>query len=86
MGAAARATEVPFATPAAQLIREGKTAQIRSILQTSSGQNMHTMDQDLARLVWDGFLSSDQAMFYAMDPKELERILMDMSPAVRRNL
>ncbi len=81
------ATEVLFATPAVRnCIREGKTAQIRSVMQTSGGQNMHTMDQDLARLVWDGFLSSEQAMQYSMDPKELERILMDMSPVARRNL
>ena len=81
------ATEILFATPAVRnCIREGKTSQIRSIMQTSSGQNMHTMDQDLARLVWDGFLSSEQAMLYALDPKELERILMDMSPLSRRSL
>jgi twitching motility protein PilT len=36
---------------------------------------MHTMEQDLARLVNEGALSEDEALNYAYDPKDLQRIL-----------
>ncbi|WP_061962169.1 type IV pilus twitching motility protein PilT [Demequina flava] len=52
------ATEVMIATPAIRnLIREGKTHQIYSMLQAGSRQGMHTMDQHLAQLVKMGRIS-----------------------------
>src|SRR5690242_20918803 len=43
------ATEVMLTTPAiANLIREGKTYQIGSMMQAGKGSGMHTMDQHLA--------------------------------------
>ncbi len=52
------ATEVMVATPAIRnLIREGKTHQIYSMLQAGSRQGMHTMDQHLAELVKAGRIS-----------------------------
>ncbi|WP_084101453.1 type IV pilus twitching motility protein PilT [Demequina sp. NBRC 110051] len=52
------ATEVMVATPAIRnLIREGKTHQIYSMLQAGSRQGMHTMDQHLAELVKSGRIS-----------------------------
>ncbi len=46
------ATEVLRTTPAiANLIREGKTYQVRSALQAGRAHGMHTMDQHLAELV-----------------------------------
>ena len=36
---------------------------------------MHTMDQDLARLVRDGAISHEAASAYAHDAKDLERLV-----------
>ncbi len=54
------AVEVMVATPAIRnLIREGKTHQIYSMLQAGSKQGMQTMDQHLANLVKQGRISYD---------------------------
>lgn len=71
------ATEVLFATPAVRnCIREGKTPQIRSFLQTGQELGMHTLDQDLARLYREGKLTRDQVVSYAIDPKDIDRLLV----------
>lgn len=70
------ATEILMANSAVRnCIREGKTSQIKGIMQTGASTGMHTMDQDLARLVTDGYISRDDAMTYSYDTKELERLL-----------
>lgn len=52
------ATEVMIATPAIRnLIREGKTHQIYSMMQAGSSDGMHTMDQHLADLTKSGQIS-----------------------------
>src|SRR5690606_15883170 len=52
------ATEVLVSTPAiANLVREGKTYQIRSSLQAGGAFGMHTLDQHLADLVNTGTVS-----------------------------
>jgi twitching motility protein PilT len=57
------ATEALIATPAVRnLIREGKTHQIYSALQAGAKFGMHTMDQDLARLVQHGAITFDTGM------------------------
>ena len=57
------ATEVMVATPAIRnLIREGKTHQIYSMLQAGSRQGMHTMDQHLAELVRSGRISYEHGV------------------------
>lgn len=57
------ATEVMVATPAIRnLIREGKTHQIYSMLQAGSRQGMHTMDQHLAQLVKMGRISYESGV------------------------
>ena len=56
-------------------IREGKTAQIKSTIQTGAGFGMHSMDQDLARLVKEGQISRKTAVSYSYDLKDLERFL-----------
>ena len=71
------ATELLWATPAVRnCIREGKTSQIKSLLQTGAAQGMHTMDQDLARQYREGVLPRDLLPQFAFDPKELERLLL----------
>src|SRR3954463_13041782 len=55
--------EVLGLTPAVRnLIREGKTHQIHSVLQTSAAQGMQSMDQHLADLVKKGRISYDTAL------------------------
>ena len=73
------ATEILYATPAVRnCIREGKVSQLKSILQTSLAQGMHTMDQDLARHVREGRIAMEEAMTYSSDPRDLERLVFDM--------
>ncbi len=73
------ATELLYATPAVRnCIREGKVSQLKSILQTSLAQGMHTMDQDLARHVREGRIALEEALNYASDPRDLERLVFDM--------
>jgi twitching motility protein PilT len=70
------ATEILAATPGIRnCILEGKTHQIRALLQTGNSEGMHTMEQDLARLVREDRLSADEALKYAYDLKDLKRIL-----------
>ena len=67
------ATEVLVNTPAiANLIREGQVSQIYSMLQAGGSLGMHTLDQDLRRLVEDGSLSLALAKSYASDPSSLD--------------
>jgi twitching motility protein PilT len=67
------ATEVLVNTPAiANLIREGEISQIYSMLQAGGSIGMHTLDQDLQRLVADGSISLALAKEIAEDPKTFE--------------
>jgi twitching motility protein PilT len=57
------ATEVLMATPAVRnLIREGKTHQIYSALQSGAKHGMHTMDQHLADLVKAGRITYETGL------------------------
>jgi len=53
----------------ANLIRESKTAQIRSVIQTSSNEKMVSMDQDLQRLYKEKLIDKEIADLYMMDGK-----------------
>jgi twitching motility protein PilT len=70
------AAEVLIPTPAVRnLIREGKTHQIYSVLQTSAGQGMQTMDSALATLVRQRTITRQLAESRATSPIELGRLL-----------
>lgn len=56
------------------LIRENKTYQIASILQTGSKLGMHTLDQSLASLVKDKSITYQDALLKAKDRGEFERL------------
>jgi twitching motility protein PilT len=72
------ATEVLVPNPAVRnLIREGKTHQIYSVLQTSSAAGMQTMDSALARLVRMGKITRKLAESRSTTPEELGRLLGD---------
>ncbi|MBA2630903.1 MAG: type IV pilus twitching motility protein PilT [Thermoleophilaceae bacterium] len=70
------ATEVLVPTPAVRnLIREGKTHQIYSALQTGAQFGMQTMDTSLAELVRDGKISRTLAESRSGAPEELRRLM-----------
>ena len=69
-------TEVLNPTPAVRnLIREGKTHQIYSVMQTGSAHGMQTMDYSLAELVRAGRITPHVAIERCHSPEELKRIL-----------
>jgi twitching motility protein PilT len=70
------ACEVLVPTPAIRnLIREGKTHQIYSVLQTGSAQGMQTMDTALATLVRRDKITQKLAESRSSTPDELRRLL-----------
>lgn len=69
------ATEVLKMTPAiGHLVREGKSHQIYSSLQSGAEHGMHTMDQSLAELVRNGTVTYDHAREKASDLKSFESL------------
>jgi len=69
------ATEVLVNTPAvANLIREGQVSQLYSTMQAGQAMGMHTLDQDLRRLVGEGAIAAHVARTFATDPKSLDGV------------
>jgi twitching motility protein PilT len=65
------AMEIMVASPAVRnLIREGKSHQITSTIQTSANIGMQTMDQHLRDLYQKGIITYDEAITRAMNPDE----------------
>ncbi|HTP20794.1 MAG TPA: type IV pilus twitching motility protein PilT [Solirubrobacteraceae bacterium] len=76
------AAEVLVPTPAVRnLIREAKTHQIYSVLQTGASHGMQTMDASLAQLVRAGKVNRQLAESRAHAPEELRRLLSGMGAA-----
>jgi len=70
------ACEVLIPTPAVRnLIREGKTHQIDSAMQTGSAHGMQTMDSALADLVRRGAITFELAQRRSKDPEALKRLM-----------
>jgi twitching motility protein PilT len=70
------ACEVLVPNPAVRnLIREGKTHQIYSVLQTGSAQGMQTMDAALVSLIRSGKISQQLAEERSSAPEELRRLM-----------
>jgi len=59
----------------ANLIREGRTHEIATVIQTSSQEGMIDMDRSLAELVRRGEVTVENAYQHASDPKTFERYL-----------
>jgi twitching motility protein PilT len=75
------ACEVLVPTPAIRnLIREGKTHQIYSSIQTAGATGMQTMDGHLAQLVRMGKITRALAEQRASIPEELKRLLGGTAP------
>jgi len=70
------AYEVMIATPAIKnMIREGKTHQVQSVLQTGTKFGMQTMDNSLLDLYKRGIISRDDAMSYSFDHERMMKML-----------
>jgi twitching motility protein PilT len=70
------AAEVLVPTPAVRnLIREGKTHQIYSAIQTGASFGMQTMDTALAELVRRNVITRELAEARSSSPEELRRLL-----------
>lgn len=68
------AFEVMLGTPAIRnLIREGKTHQIPTVIQTSSKFGMKTMDQSLLELYRQGIIARETLLERAVDPENIQR-------------
>ncbi|MFA5335284.1 MAG: type IV pilus twitching motility protein PilT [Candidatus Omnitrophota bacterium] len=69
------ATEVLIATPAVRsLIREAKTHQLYSVIQTSQKEGMRTMNQTLFELYSKKMISYEDAILRSTDPDDLDRL------------
>ncbi len=70
------ALEIMAASPAIRnLIREGKSHQINSMIQISNNLGMQTMDQCLRDLYAKGLITYDDAIARAMQPEELKKMI-----------
>lgn len=73
-GGRVAAREIMINTPAiANLIRDNKIAQIKTVLQTSSKTGMVSLDQDLQRLYREGMIEKDEAQSYMENPETLDK-------------
>src|SRR5437868_7316093 len=78
------AVEILVPTPAVRnLIRESKSHQIYSVLQTGGAHGMQTMDAALAQLVRNGKITRQLAESRAHSVEELRRLLGSGPPAQR---
>ena len=70
------AQEIMINTPAtANLIREGKTAQIYSAIQTGGQLSMQTLEKALGDLVLSNQVTMDEALLKTSRPEELKRLV-----------
>ena len=68
--------EILVATPAVRsIIREGKTHQLDTVIQTGAEYGMQTMDRTLVKLVQTGVITEDSAREYAVDATEFDRLI-----------
>lgn len=70
------AVEQLVASPAVRnLIREGKTFQMQSLIQTGSAAGMVTMEQSLKSLYERGLITYEDALEHAFDAREFTRLM-----------
>jgi twitching motility protein PilT len=72
----AMAMEIMLGVPAiSNLIREGKTHQMPTIIHGSQALGMQTLDQDIKRLLQGGIVTFEEAVSKAKDPHELAQLV-----------
>lgn len=62
-------------TAVANMIREKRTYEINTILETSSGKGMVDMNHSLSDLVRRGEITAENAYLYSFNPKGLEKLI-----------
>ena len=68
------AFEVLIANPAMRnLIREGKTHQIRNVIATGMKDGMKTLESSLSELVAAGLITYEEAVVHSLFPKEIRQ-------------
>lgn len=66
--------EIMINTPAiANLIRENKIAQLRTVIETNSKDGMVSMDQDIKKLFEDKLITKETAQLYMDNPELLDK-------------
>jgi twitching motility protein PilT len=74
------ALEILIATPAVRnLIRDGKTFQIPTVLQTGKKYGMQSLDDAIMELLENGMISADHAYLHSLD-KQRFRQFLDYEP------
>ena len=74
-GGRCAAVEIMLGTPAVRnLIREGKTHQMYSVIETSAQLGMQTMDRSLADLFRHGYVSYEECLMRAVDKENFARL------------
>lgn len=72
------AAEILITTPAVRnIIREGKSHQLEAVIQTGAEHGMQSMDRTLVNLVKAGTVTYEEAKNYAVDNKELDRLMRE---------
>ena len=75
-GGRVAAAEIMVANAAVRsIIRDGKTHQLDTTIQTGVNEGMQTMDRTLAKMVQQRIITYDSAREYAVDQRELERLV-----------
>lgn len=70
------ALEIMVGTPAIQnLIREGKTHQLQSLIQTGNKYGMQTMDMSISQLYKEKVISREAAMTYCIDRDLMSKLI-----------
>jgi twitching motility protein PilT len=59
----------------ANLIREGRTHELASVIETSSEEGMIDLNRHLAELVRQGEITAENAFRFSLNPKTLERLI-----------
>jgi twitching motility protein PilT len=76
--------EILLATTAVRnLVREGKTFELQSIMQLNRQMGMQTLDQHLAELAANGVISKEEALMKSDNPDRLERLIEEAKRNVR---
>ena len=75
------AMEILIGTPAVRnLIREGKTAQMLSAMQTGMSAGMQTLEKSLAAFVASGVVTLETALAHTSHPDDLRRLCQEGAP------
>lgn len=83
-GGRVAAYEVLMANDAVRnLLREGKTRQLRNVLMTGATEGMQTLEMDLARLVSAGLASMEDAQSISAHPGEIQSQVVTMRSQAR---